>query len=339
MTESKLDELLKNETGGKDKGEARTEKESIDLKTSLEKELEAEDNALGTELQRSRAEEIIARRRVSIERLKTEKTSPNSGGDKGRGDSKDWLVDTVAKWLDKGLDPATVGRLIDNMLGNASSPVISLPGAAAPAGGMSFSDMKELFKMGQEANRTDPALAAILDKLSQRLVSIEGRSTNVAASPRTNYVLVKADGTIQEIESGKPIILDPKPVDGQPIEVVKEQNRHAEEMEKLKTESKFKEVLGQAVEDIPVNIGKGIAAEGTRSKAVAMKAPAETPQDESVSSFKCQKCGATIFVPPDAPSNIKCLKCGTVYESKEEEPSTARAQEKTGGVPQLPPED
>lgn len=339
MTESKLEGFLPRERGGAVKIDGKPEGNSIDLKTSLEKELEAEDSALGTELQRSRAEEIIARRRVSIDRLKAEKTSPDSGGDRGRGDSKDWLVETVAKWLDKGLDPATVGRLIDNMLGNGPSPVISLSGAAPLAGGMSFGDMKELFHMGQEANKTDPALAAILDKLSQRLVAIEGRVANTAAPVRTNYVLVKADGSIQEIEAGKPIILEPKQVDGQPIEVVKEQNRHAEEMEKIKTEKTFKEVLGRAVEDIPTNLGKGIAAEASRAKPGTKKASVEKTQEGGVTSFECQKCHATIFIPPDAPSSIKCLKCGTIYESDEKEPPADLAQGQPKVEPKLPPED
>jgi len=311
MADSKLEEILKKETHGVD----RTPDGQPDLRSALERELEGEDSELAKELQRTRAEEIIARRRIAIERMRAGQAAPDTSGSRAQERGKEWLTDVAQGLLERGLDPNVVGRTIDYLLGNAQSPMIGLPGTAAPAQGMTFTDMKEIFKMGQEGNRSDPAITAILEKLTQKVTDIENKYLSREPSTKTNYVLVKADGSIQEVESGKPIILEPKPVTGEPLDVVRERNRHAEKMEEIGTERTFKQTLGQAVEEIPVNLGKGFAAESAQRKGK----PATSPPAEkgSLNSFQCKKCGATIFVPPDIPPQITCAKCGTVYQSEE----------------------
>jgi len=335
VAESKLEEILKKEKPGGDKPGEKEKPEQPDLRTTLERELEGEDSELAKELQRTRAEEIIARRRIAIEAMRSRQPGADTGGARTQERGKEWLTDVAQQLLERGLDPSIVGRTIDYLLGNAQAPMVGFRGDAAPQQGMTFGDMKEIFKMGQEANRTDPAIAAILDKLSQKITDIESRSTRSEASvPKTNYVLVKADGSIQEIEAGKPIILEQKPATGEPLEVVKERHRHAEKMEEIGVERTFKEKLADVVEDIPTNLGKGWAAESTLRHRQS-NAPPSSPGTGSVSSFPCTKCKATIFVPPDMPAQVKCAKCGTVYQSDEEvEPAPAPAP---APVPSLPP--
>ena len=313
MADSKLEAILKNEKPSGDKSPVV----QPDLKTTLERELEGEDSELAKELQRTRAEEIIARRRVAIDRMRAGQPGQDGGQRQTQERGKEWLTDVAQGLLERGLDPSVVGRTIDYLLGNAQAPMVGLPGATAPGQGMTFTDMKEIFRMGQEGNKTDPAIAAILDKLTQKISDIESKNTRYESPPKTHYVLVKADGTIQEIESGKPIILEPKPASGEPLEVVKERNRHAEKMEEIGVERSFKEKLGEAVEEIPVNLGKGWAAENALRQRQG--APPSPTEKESVLSFQCKnpKCKATIFVPPDAPPKIKCAKCGMVYQSEE----------------------
>ena len=321
MGDSKLEEILKKEKPSVEK----QANDQPDLRTTLEKELEGEDQELAKELQRTRAEEIIARRRNAIARMRGDQGAHEAEGRKVQERGKEWLTDVAQGLLERGLDPNVVGRTIDYLLGNAQAPMIGVPGSPAPAQGMTFTDMKEIFKMGQEANRSDPAIAAILDKLTQKVEDIETRALSREPQTRTNYVLVKADGSIQEIESGKPIILEPKPAEGEPLDVVRERNRHAEKMETIKTERDFKQKLGEAVEEIPVNLGKGWASENASRRRQDSQPPSSTEKG-SVSSFPCKKCGATIFVPPDIPEQIKCSKCGQVYQSQETpEPEPASA--------------
>ena len=331
MVDSKLEEILKKEKPGVDK----PPNIQPDLRTTLERELEGEDQELAKELQRTRAEEIIARRRIAIERMRVGQTVHETDGRRTQERGKEWLTDVAQGLLERGLDPSVVGRTIDYLLGNAQAPMVGFPGAAAPAQGMTFTDMKEIFKMGQEANRSDPAIAAILDKLSQKVTDLESRNLLREPQAKTNYVLVKADGTIQEIESGKPIILEPKPSEGEPLEVVKERHRHAEKMEEITNERKFKDKLGEVVEEIPINLGKGWAAENSLRQRSGGRAPSSSTEKDSVNSFQCKnpKCKATIFVPPDIPEQIKCAKCGMVYESQETpEPEPAPSPQKTPPV-------
>jgi len=318
MAESKLEAILKNE---KPSGEKQPNGQP-DLKTTLERELEGEDSELAKELQRTRAEEIIARRRVAIERMRVGQAGQDAGGARAQEHGKEWLTDMAQGLLERGLEPSVVGRTIDYLLGNAQAPMVGLPGSPAPAQGMTFADMMAFYKMVQETNKSDPAIAVILEKLTQKITDLESRNLLREPTTKTNYVLVKADGSIQEVESGKPIILEPKPTVGEPIDVVKERNRHAEKMEEINVERDFKKKLGDVVEEIPVNLGKGWGAENASRPGKAAPAPSST-EKESVGSFQCQnpECKATIFYPLlNPPPQIKCAKCGRVYEQGESAP-------------------
>ena len=100
---------------------------------------------------------------------------------------------------------------------------------------------------------------------------------------------------------------------GKPLEVVKEENRHAEKMEELTTESKYKNKVAETLAELPERIGRGIAGQiadqGEEQK--------EVPRTSSMEHFACpnEKCGYNIVFPPGTVT-ITCPKCGSVYERK-----------------------
>ena len=112
-------------------------------------------------------------------------------------------------------------------------------------------------------------------------------------------------------------------VSGEPLEVVKEKNRHAERLEEISTDRDYKEKLVSVVEEIPVSLGKGWGAEN-RLRQGQGGSSSSTPAKESVTSFQChnQKCKATIFIPPNPPAQLKCAKCGMIYQ-QEQSPDAA----------------
>ncbi len=320
MAESKLEEILKGE---KPAGAKPPIGQPEPLKSALEKELEADDAALAKDLQRTRAEEIIATRQVRINQLRTHQLNQDGGGARAQDPSvsrgpergKEWLTDIAQGLLDKGMDPSIVGRTIDYLLGTAQFPQVGLPGAPAPAQGMTFTDMKELFKMGQEANRTDPAIAAILEKLTGKITALESNAAH-AVPPKTNYILVKADGSIQEIEAGKPIILEPKPVldQGKALEVVKEDNRHSERMAEVQNDRWFKEQMADTLGSIPEQLGEGLAGQiAGRSLGVG-----DSSRRVALEELECPGCHTKIPIYDETTSEVECPHCHVKYKKKAE---------------------
>jgi len=324
---SKLEEVLKGERGaaGKDKEAAA---DSSALTSALEKELGAEDSELAKELQRTRAEEIIARRRIVIDRMRGGTAAPDTGGAKVQERGKDWLLDYTQGMLEKGLDPITVGKLVDYLLGGSQFPQIGMPGAGAPPQGITFADMMSFAKMMQENNKVDLTLTALLTKLSDKIEAVEKiAAARPAAQPeRKTAFIIKADNTLEEVPLDRPILLEPKAsaIDGKPIEVVKEENRHSEEIERLKNDKDHKKNLSDALGSISKNIGRGLAAqalgeeEGNAPEAGAVAKTAEQEQ------FRCDQCGTEFMIPADA-LTITCPNCTqadgspTIYNRKKKE--------------------
>ncbi len=106
---------------------------------------------------------------------------------------------------------------------------------------------------------------------------------------------------------------DSKPASGQSIEVTKENNRHAEEMERLKIDKNYKDNMVNVAADITENLGRGAAHEVLSSMRSGGKA--ETKTKGALLSKKCEEqgCGTMIYFPPEA-TKIKCPKCAMVYE-------------------------
>ncbi|MDP2729121.1 MAG: hypothetical protein Q8O55_01405 [Dehalococcoidales bacterium] len=307
---SKLEDVLRGERG------KSTPTDPPALGSALERELAADDDSLAKDLQRSRAEEIIAARQVRIGQMRAHvlggAREPEVGGVREPARSKEWLTDMAEGLLKRGLDPAVVGRTVDYLLGIGQLPQVGLPGAGTPAQGISFSDMKELFKMGQESNKSDPAIAVILAKLTEKIEALEKRPTVAAAPPQKSFIVVKADGSVQEIESGKPIFLEPRenPDKTDSIEVVKEKNRHAEEMQRLDTEKVYKASVAKTLADIPEKIGRGIAGH-MADEGEELEAVSKTFETEH---FKCEttECGREFEVEKGA-TRIQCPFCQSVY--------------------------
>ncbi len=321
-----LEEVLKGER----KTGAQTQTDPPEQLTSaLEKELGAEDTELARELQRTRAEEIIARRRNAIAAIRGGHAVTEPGNtrtpESGQGRGKEWLVDMAEGLLKRGLDPSVVGRTVDYLLGQGQSPQIGLPGAVAPAGGISFTDMKELFKMGQESNKTDSTLTDILKKLTDKIDTVERIAASRPPAEKRTAFIVGQDGSLQEVPLDRPILLQTKPIDAgvKTIEMLKEENRHAEEIQRLSIDKEHKNSIAQTLASIPEKIGKGLASQvmedGGGEETVAISSGRT-----EMESFQCPECKTEFSIPAGA-LQITCPNCKqadgspTVYKRDKKE--------------------
>jgi len=113
--------------------------------------------------------------------------------------------------------------------------------------------------------------------------------------------------------------------EGRPLEEIKEENRHKEEMEKQKADRDYKDKQIDVLSKIPKSIGQGLAGRIQESeepihrtsnkqnpKMEYLKCTGEIEQDDGETVI----CGFDIPIPPGAAKQITCPKCGTVYTNK-----------------------
>ncbi len=287
------------------------------LKSELEKALEDEDRDLAREIQRSRAQLLIAQRRAIITQTGA-KTDEGAGAKKEGRD--DYLVTIATGFLDRGIDVKIVGQIIQYLIGANQPFPLGGVGALGATGagtqqGITISDMKILFEMGRDSNRSDDSMKEILNKLTDKITALEAKS--VLPPPARGIIVVKPDGTIEEVEAGKPVIVQPPApsVAGESLEVIKEKNRHAEKLEELKTERDYKTGMVDAVGNLAEDIGAGAA-----SQVLHKEAPREKTGGV-LETVECSGCHATIYVTPET-DKVTCAKCGVVSER----PKTERAK-------------
>jgi len=103
--------------------------------------------------------------------------------------------------------------------------------------------------------------------------------------------------------------------DGKDLEVVREENRHSEKMEEIKSDRDYKEDIASIAAEIPERIGQGIADRygkggggdgGGRGRGGG----------GSLSSITCTKkgCGTKIYITPETGDEIVCPECGMIYQ-------------------------
>ncbi|GAI77681.1 unnamed protein product, partial [marine sediment metagenome] len=114
------------------------------------------------------------------------------------------------------------------------------------------------------------------------------------AKQQVEYIeALKALGLIKE-----PVVTGPS---GEPLEVVKEKNRHAEKMQEIRDEGDYKRSLADTVADLPERLGRGIAGQFTEE--------AEGRGGSSGSSLEyitCDDCKIRFPIPPNAGNQVVC---------------------------------
>lgn len=364
MAESKLEELLKKE--GASGGKVAPSGQTTTLKTSLEQELQADDDALAKDLQRTRAEEIIAARNVRISQLRahtlnhvtevSREREPGAVMTGGRG--KEWLTDLAQGLLEKGMDPAIVGRIVDYLIGAGQFPMVGLPSGGAPAQGMSFADMREMFKMGQESVQnngggTDPEIKEYLKKIAEGQANAQTEAIKSLVEevrkikngegngkPATKMVFLEAGAEAKKDEDGIVYVTKTKYVTapaapGTNIEELRENNRAAERKLELEESRKSREMWGETIAKTVESVA-GVGASLVAGGVIAPKGAAAKAKDP-IEYFKCTGCGFEIPVTPGAPQ-ITCPQCKKIFFAEGSPLAKAAAAIPTASPAASPPE-
>jgi hypothetical protein len=294
----------------------------------LESAIDKVDSTEARELLRARARKLRSQLELEASdnerRARELKDSGNGGRPANRQDreiERNELITNALVLLEKGMPANIVGQYL---MGTTTGAIPLNIGGGGNGQGLTIADVKTIIDLikPDKVGASDPELKAAVLKLTEEVSKL--KEINRAPQVKRSYVVVKADGTIQTVAEDEPIIVQP-PATGQDIEMIKEQNRHSEELEKLKVDKEYKGNLTAVLSEIPERIGKGLASNiietdqaNSPAKSVARK----------MEYFRCttDDCGFNIPVPrPDA-KKITCPKCHMVYEREEKSNETGTNQ-------------
>jgi len=252
------------------------------------------------------------------------------------------MMNMALQMLNSGVDPVIVNKFL------ASSPVLNGPAVNStneavsmlttiikelksvftppvPAGNGN-SEVTELIKIIKEErqNQQNEILKNLVAMNQTMIKKIEFIETNRNSVPitaaKTKIFLPVGKQWIQkDIGPDEALILPPieTPPEGKTVEEIREENRHREKMEEINQSKEKSENMGKMI---------GQVAEGltTIAAAAAAQAGINTPktkanQSSMLDTFKCEKCGFSIPVPPGATS-ITCPACKEIYKDSESDP-------------------
>jgi ribosomal protein S27E len=227
------------------------------------------------------------------------------------------LLTSATSLINSGLDPKQVGQMLMGL-----NPTPATMGYA-PAQGMGFDEVMKMitFIVGKKETDELKGIIASLDKRLDDLSKVgTGRREEARPIDPITFAKQQAEAVAAWHEAIQVIIPKPGPVSdkGEPIEVVKERNRHDEKMEEIKGDLNYKKSLTDIATDIPERIGRGIAGRfAEEEESVGMGSSVSSKGNSSLEHIVCADCGFKIQVPPNAGKEIECPKCGAVYTKQE----------------------
>lgn len=282
------------------------------LKSELERALEEEEAELAREMRIGRAEETIAKREVRIKELRELlKKGGGTMSDEERATKEEKLREeistTAITLLGKGVDPKIVGQYI---LGSTPVTPITVAGGAAAPQGLTIKDVKEIMDMAT-GNKGEGELKGVLEKLTARVEAIGSRqppdpialAQQQAQAIGATYEALKTLGIIKE-----PVATTHE---GEPLEVVKERNRHEERLEEVRADRAYKQEITEIASGTFERIGRGAAHE------ILSGREEEGSSGGGELEYLICECGQKIPIMPETGPQVTCPKCGTIYTRKQ----------------------
>jgi len=225
-------------------------------------------------------------------------------------EQREKLMDSARALIDSGLDPKQVGQML---LGLTPTSTGGFPPAVQ---GMGFDEVMKMvtFIVGKKETDELKGIIASLDKRLDDLAKGGGAGGKIE-TPRPLSPMEYAKQQVEYINALKELGLIKEPVitgpSGEPLDIVKERNRHEERMEEVRGETDYKKTLGQTITEIPERIGRGIAGRISEEEEGGGGS-----HSSSLEYITCEGCGTRFPIPPNAGSQIECPKCQSVYTKK-----------------------
>ena len=210
--------------------------------------------------------------------------------------------------IDSGMPAQQVGQMLMGL------PTAGGGAAAIPVQqGMGFKEVMELmtFMVGKKESDELKSTITALSKQVEDLAKGGGRKTDITPVDPVAFATQQAEAVSAWHTALEKIA--PKPASthtSDSIEVVKEKNRHDEEMEKIRDDRDYKRSITDIASDIPERIGRGYANQ-VRDDGGADK----SGNGGGLESIICSEdgCHTKIFITPQTGNSVTCPKCKTIY--------------------------
>ena len=227
---------------------------------------------------------------------------------------REQLTNSARALLDSGMEPKQVGQML-----------LGLPSAGGavtmPAQGMGFEEVMKLvtFVVGKREADELKGIIASLDKKIEELSKNPPRREETRQLDPMTFAKQQAEtlkiyhSTLDDL--GMIPKQGPVTSSGEPIEIVKEKNRHAEKMEEIKADKEYKTNITEIAAEIPERIGRGIAGQLSESEEEEEEHHSNGSGLEHI-ICATEDCETKIYITPQTGSQVECPKCGAIYQRK-----------------------
>jgi len=223
-------------------------------------------------------------------------------------EQRDKITIQAKALIDSGMDAKQVGQMLMGLPTIGGTPAI-------PGQGMGFEEVMQLmtFVIGKKETDELKGGIAALTKQVEELSRGGGVRGNTQPIDPITFAKQQAEAVSAWYKAIREITPEPPSVSakGESLEVVREQNRHAERIEELKVDKDYKQSLTKIASEIPERIGHGIASQVGEGGG--------SGNDSKLEFITCSEegCGTRIYITPETKGGITCPKCGSIYTPEE----------------------
>jgi len=310
-------ELAKKRLGLDHKPGESNPKEKVNEDLSLEEAISKIDSLSAREAVRASVREITASANVRAQeaeaRLRGGDHVEDKDGEKKRQEeeaaAKKQLCDSAISLINSGMDPRQVGQFLLGLpsVGGSATPIVSQ--------GMGLEDILKIINLVTEKKESSE-LRTLIASLDKKIEDLSKNPPNrveptdpVAAAEHQVATLVQLGEALDKL---KPLPATVATA-GEPIDVVKERNRHEETMEGIRGDARYKDRLSDIAGDTFERIGAGLGRQ-------IVEGETEQGGDGKTLEFiMCtgEGCGKKIRITPDTGDMVTCGNCGAIYNRKE----------------------
>ena len=225
-------------------------------------------------------------------------------------DERKRLLESAKHLIESGMEPTQVGQMLLGLTPTGTPPTV--------AQGMGVDDVLKIVNLvvgKKEADELRGLISSLDKKLDDLAKSGAGKKEESKPVDPITFARQQAEAMVAWNKAIKELTPERPPVTekGEPLEIVKERNRHEERMEEVKGEQRYKEKISETVAEIPERIGRGIAGQISEGEGESGSGAGE------LEYLMCTEegCGTKIPITPETGEQVTCPKCGSIYSRKE----------------------
>lgn len=239
------------------------------------------------------------------------------------------MLNAARALIDSGVDPEIAARMMLQIPGQGQ-PVTTQPTGHQPSLAElteAMLNLKELSKsdnrddkfmelidqMREDSRRNQELLLKVIERMSEggkgeKVDPVQAASNQAKAMREFHSSMIEYATSLGYAPRGEGV------TQTRDINEVKENNRHEEEILRIKSDQNYKESIAETLSDLPVTLGGSIAHNMRESAGKESSKPVSHQSEPGgVESHVCNDCGTKIYAPPGVP-RIRCPKCGKEYE-------------------------